>query len=147
MVNAAVFAGVLIVAFCANLYVQNAGAPRLAICVAVLFATLVLSWVVTPGTLTALPPLAARVAGVLVNTLPIGIAGVIFSTLLARSPDAAASLGSNLVGAIIGGVTEYASLWIGLHALTAIAAVFYAAAFVILFRVDLRARPALVPAS
>jgi len=147
MVNAAVFAGVLIVAFCANFHVQKAGAPRLTIAAAVLFATLVLSWIVTPGTLTALPPLVARIVGVLVNTLPVGIAGVIFSTLLARSPDPAASLGSNLVGAIIGGVTEYASLWIGLHALTAIAAVFYAAAFLILFRADLRTGPALAPAS
>jgi len=146
MVNSAVFAGVLIVAFCANAYVQKARMPRLGTCMAVLFAALLLSWLITPGILAWLPPAAARLAGVIINTLPIGVAGLIFSILLARSPDPAASLGSNLVGAIVGGVTEYASLWIGLHALTAIAAVFYAAAFIVFRRAAVRA-PAALPAT
>ena len=129
MVNSAVFAGVLIVAYCANAFAMSAKAPRLTVCAAMLFAALLISWSITPSRLAPLPLIVARVAGVVANTLPIGIAGLIFSQLLSRSPDPAASLGSNLLGAIVGGLTEYASMSIGLHALTAVAALFYLLAF------------------
>ena len=145
MVNSAVFAGVLIVAFGANAWTMTGKVPRLPLCAAMLFAALLVSWLVTPSQLASLPTAMARIAGVVVNTLPIGIAGLIFSQLLSRSSDPAASLGSNLLGAIVGGVTEYASMSIGLHALTAIAALFYLLAFLTLRATAMRAR-VLVPA-
>jgi hypothetical protein len=76
----------------------------------------------------------ADLAGGLLNALPVAFAGVIFSTLLARSEDATSSLGSNLVGAMAGGCLEYASIVTGLRFLTAIAIALYGAAYVLVTR-------------
>ena len=96
-----------------------------------LFAALLLSYLVRPSQLLALPLLGRGVTGGLLNALPIGFAGIIFSTLLSRSEDATSSLGSNLVGAMTGGFLEYASIVTGLRFLTAIAIALYGAAFVL----------------
>ncbi len=127
LVNAAVFAGVLLIALLSNGLVAR-GATVTTPLVFALFASLALNFAVTNTWLSALPLMQARVAGVVLNVLPIGIAGVIFSALLARSATPAASLGSNLLGAVAGGIVEYTSMVVGLRALVILAAVFYAIA-------------------
>ena len=99
-----------------------------------LFAALLISYLVRPSQLLAFPLLERGVLGGLLNALPIGFAGVIFSTLLSRSEDATSSLGSNLVGAMAGGCLEYASIVTGLRFLPAIAIALYGAAFVLVAR-------------
>lgn len=134
IVNSSVFAGVLVMALAANLAVQRFQPRDLTQYFIALFAALLLSYLVRPSNLLTLPLLGRGVVGGLLNALPIGFAGVIFSTLLSRSEDATSSLGSNLVGAMAGGCLEYASIVTGLRFLTAIAIALYGAAFVLVAR-------------
>src|SRR5439155_1101327 len=88
---------------------------------------------VLPSTLLLNLPLWGRgVLGGLVNGLPIAFAGVIFSTLFSRSTNPALSLGSNLLGAVVGGCVEYLSMLAGLKALALVALMIYLAVFVAL---------------
>ncbi len=134
IVNSSVFAGVLVMALAANLMVQRFPPRDLTPYFVALFAALVISYLIRPSQLLPLSMLGRGVAGGLLNALPIAFAGVIFSTLLARSEDATSSLGSNLVGAMAGGCLEYASIVTGLRFLTAIAIALYGAAFVLVAR-------------
>jgi spermidine synthase len=134
IVNAAVFAGVLIMALLANLAVERFRPRDLTPFFAALFAALLLSYLVRPALLLELPIVWRGIAGGLLNALPVGFAGVAFSKLLARSPDPTASLGSNLLGAMVGGCVEYLSMVTGLRFLTAVAVALYGIAFVVAAR-------------
>ncbi len=74
------------------------------------------------------------IAGGVLNALPVGVAGLAFSQLLARAPRPDAALGSNLLGTVFGGSVEYLSVITGLRALTLIAIALYAAAFLLVRR-------------
>jgi hypothetical protein len=134
IVNSAVFGGILFVVWLANLWVlKKQPANVLPFFIPLLLALLV-SWAVRPSALLELPlPLAGALGGIL-NALPIGFAGIVFSTLLARSPDPAASLGSNLIGAVVGGALEYLSIAVGLRALTLLAMGLYLMALLLIMR-------------
>jgi hypothetical protein len=71
------------------------------------------------------------VLGGVVNALPVGFAGIIVSTLLARSANATASLASNLLGSVVGGCLEYLSMLAGLRALALVALAIYLGAFLV----------------
>jgi len=70
-------------------------------------------------------------------------ANVIFAKLLGATKETPRSLASNLIGAVVGGIAEYASLVMGYRALVPMVAVFYALAFLLLLR---RASGAAAPA-
>jgi len=91
-----------------------------------LFAALALLWLVTPAQLAGLPMGLRGVLGGLLTGLPVGFAGVIVSIRLARSRDPTAALGSNLLGAVLGGCLEYLSMVVGLRGLLFLAAALYA---------------------
>lgn len=126
LVNAAVFGGILLTALGANLFVERWRPERMGPWFVPLFVSLALLWVVTPAELAQLPLAFRGIVGGLLVGLPVGFAGVIVSIRLSRSPDPTASLGSNLLGAVLGGCLEYSSMLIGLHGLLALAAALYA---------------------
>ncbi|HEX9457509.1 MAG TPA: hypothetical protein VGA84_00115, partial [Thermoanaerobaculia bacterium] len=128
IVNAAVFGGVLLLANIANAAVRKGSDHLVVPAVALLFVSLAVALLVTNSALSVLPLGIARAAGILINVLPIGFAGVLFSALLARSTDPVASLGSNLLGAVLGGILEYGSMIAGLRAMAAVAAAIYVVA-------------------
>ncbi len=121
-------------ALIANVLVQRFRPRDLTPYFAALFAALVIGYLIRPSHLLTLPMISRGVVGGLLNALPIACAGVIFSTLLGRSANATAALGSNLIGAMFGGCLEYLSIVTGLRFLTAIAVALYGLAFVILVR-------------
>jgi hypothetical protein len=134
IVNSAVFAGILSLAWLGNALVRRARIANVYWPFGLLFAALLLNYVAGPDVLLSLP-LAARwiVAGIVVG-LPVGLAGIAFSALLARSPHPDASLGSNLLGAVVGGCIEYLSIITGLRALVLLAVLFYLGALLLLLR-------------
>jgi SAM-dependent methyltransferase len=134
LVNSAVFAGVLLMAYLANLYVQRFPPRSLTPVFVLLFAALAVNYIVRPGLLLDLPLAARGIIGGLANALPVAFAGVIFSTIFGRSPDPSSSLGSNLLGAVVGGCLEYASIAIGLGALTLVALGLYLGVLFLLLR-------------
>jgi hypothetical protein len=74
---------------------------------------------------------------------PVFFAGIVFIKRFAASGFAASAIGSNLLGALAGGILESASLWLGLRALLLMAMALYVTAALLQLR---RASPALQPA-
>ena len=134
LVNSAVFAGILLMAFLSNWYVMRFNPQRLDLVFALLFAALLVNYFLPPSELLFLPLWARGAVGGLVNALPVAFAGVIFSAMFKRSTNSAFSLGSNLLGAVAGGCLEYLSIMVGLRALALLALAIY-------LLVMLRSRP------
>ncbi len=63
-------------------------------------------------------------------SLPVFFAGIVFVKRFAEAGFAPEAIGSNLLGALAGGLLESLSLWLGLKALLIVAALFYAAAWI-----------------
>lgn len=134
IVNAAVFAGVLAVVFAANALVRRGRRPNLSLIFVLLFASLLLNYILRPDQLLTLPLPLRSILGPLLAALPIGFAGIIFSSIFARSSNPSASLGSNLLGAVVGGCLEFLSMATGLRALTLLALAFYLVAMLLYWR-------------
>lgn len=130
-VMSAVFAAVLIMALgstvIASKMVHKGTLPPTSrrLVYAFLFTALALEWFVDVGDLVALSPVTRAVLGAAIVSLPLLASGVIFSINLARAPSAAPAIAANLIGAVLGGILEYASMVVGFRALVAIAAGFY----------------------
>jgi hypothetical protein len=77
--------------------------------------------------------LTATVAGLYLG-IPMVLASAIFASTFRTAVLGSAALASNLVGSVIGGVSEYSSLVVGLRALSLVALVMYGAAFVSWYR-------------
>jgi len=74
---------------------------------------------------------AGRWAAVVLLTCPLFFSGIVFSTVLSRSPEASSALGMNLLGAMAGGMLEYNSMYFGFQSLYWLAAVLYGAGLVL----------------
>lgn len=90
-------------------------------------------WRIDNATLNSFPLIVRGLLGGLMNGLPVAFSGVIVSMLLARSAYPTASLGSNLLGSVIGGCLEYLSMLVGLRALALLALILYSMALFVLF--------------
>ena len=128
VVNLVVFAGILTTVLLANFAVARLGLKDERPWFIPLLLSLLVLWAMPVGALHALPTLARGVLGGLLVGIPIGFAGVIVSARLQKTAKPAASLGSNLLGAVVGGCLEYMSMWTGLRALVLVAGLFYALA-------------------
>lgn len=136
VVNSAVFGGVLFLALIANEVISRIAIRRIELWFLPLGGALLLSYWVRPSALLQLPYLTGGILGSLINALPIGFAAIIFSSLFRSSPNPSAALGSNLLGAVVGGCIEYVSLYTGLRSVTLIALIIYLCAFLLFRRRD-----------
>lgn len=128
-VNAWVISAILTVILAANSTVaklaRSQGPPRWA--VAGLFASLALAFLAPVGTLASGIPLGGP-AAIALLTAPIYFAGVVFADAFVRSPAPSFALGWNVLGAVVGGLTENLGYLVGIPALVLVAAGFYALA-------------------
>jgi SAM-dependent methyltransferase len=136
IVNSAVFAGILVMVLLGNTLVRRSAWVNPQPWFIALFAAVALLYVFPLGWLHTLPLLGRGVAGGLLTGLPIGIAGVIVPMLLARAPSAVTALGSNLLGAVLGGCLEYLSMYAGLRAMALVALALYLMAYLGVRRMD-----------
>ncbi|MBM4194695.1 MAG: hypothetical protein FJ202_10005 [Gemmatimonadetes bacterium] len=133
-VNAAVIASILAVALFAAVWTDRRRAPSLPLALGTLAGLLALSALLPPAQLVAMSPvLRWLVAGLYVG-LPILFASFIFSASYAAQRNPTSALAFNILGAVAGGVLEYASMALGLSALNWLALALYAAAVVMLRR-------------
>lgn len=139
IVNSAVFGGILVMVLLANLAVRRWQWGEPAPWFGALFLAVLLLWWLPVEWLSNLPILSRGLVGGLLTGLPIGLAGVIVPMLLARSPNPAAALGANLVGAVLGGCLEYFSMYAGLKSVALMALVLYLVAFMIVRRQSVEA--------
>jgi SAM-dependent methyltransferase len=124
-VNAWVISGVLLAVLLANFVVSvRPSWARGRVLYGLLFASLIAGAVLGPGTLTALP--MGRLWAVLLYTLPLGFAGMVFAASFRGASDAPRALGSNILGSILGGFLELVSFSVGLSGLLYLAVGLYA---------------------
>jgi hypothetical protein len=70
---------------------------------------------------------------------PVFCAGIVFASSFARAPNAGAALGANILGAVLGGWSEYATMATGIRFMALIALGLYLASFVCFLRLDRKA--------
>jgi SAM-dependent methyltransferase len=125
IVNSVVITALLIMGFLANLAVTRWGNPRPVLTYLLLFLALVAGLAMTFADLNGWPMTASQLVLTVVLTLPFLFSGVVFSTELARSSSVAAALSANLLGAMLGGLLEYNSMYFGFRSLYVFALVLY----------------------
>ena len=125
IVNAAVIAAILFVIVVANLLVERFGFTR----PWPFYVFLVLAWGVNYFfPVSNLLGLSLGFRGVLASlalALPLFFAGMVFAITFSQTRSVEVALGSNLLGAVLGGIFEYSSLILGIRALYLFAFLFY----------------------
>lgn len=129
LVNAIVFAGILVAVLLAVEVTRRLPTPRLPMLYALLAGALLLAWLVPPTWLLTLPLPVRLLTATAVAFAPVFLANVIFAKRLAAVGDSTTAFAANLLGAMVGGCLEYVGLIIGYHALLLVAGLVYAASF------------------
>ena len=125
IVNSIVIAAILIMIMAANYVAQRAKIGSLMPCYIVLFASLGINYLIPLSVFSGLGDAAKALLAGGVMALPIFFAGIIFSTSFSRAGDRAGVFGSNLLGAMFGGMLESASFVFGVKSLLIFAAFLY----------------------
>jgi hypothetical protein len=124
-----VIAGVLTMAYLANIAVEHLRIRKPAIPYVLLLISIGLGLAVARNGGFA-PTLGGKLGIGIVLTCPIFFAGIVFSTLISDTSDLSGAMASNLVGAMCGGLLEYNSMYFGFQFLYWIAGGLYLAALV-----------------
>jgi Spermine/spermidine synthase domain len=128
-VNALVFTGVLLAVFAAVEVSRHTVVRRPGVLYVALLAALAAAWAVPPELLLSLSVYPRFVAAVLIAFTPIFLANMVFAQRFRDVGDSTSGFGANLLGAMVGGVLEYASLALGYQSLLIMVAVLYGLAF------------------
>jgi hypothetical protein len=128
-VNALVFAGVLLSILAAIEVAKRVRLPRPIALYAALVAALTLSWAVPPESLLTLSPLPRFLAATALAFGPIFLANLIFSRRFKQTASSTAAFAANLLGAMVGGLLEYAALITGYRFLLVVIAGLYTLAY------------------
>jgi hypothetical protein len=129
LVNSAIIAGVLVMILLANWIVRAFKPKQEALFYGILIALLIVSYLIPLSLFAPLSFVGRLTVGTLFLSLPLLFAAIIFAITFERVTQPASALGVNLLGALVGGVLEYASLLTGISALNLLAAVLYGLAF------------------
>jgi hypothetical protein len=103
--------------------------PRPTILYLILVASILLAILVPVDFLLSLPFVARFAAAVGLWFTPIFIANLVFAQRFRDVGEANVAFGANLLGAVLGGLLEYAALVTGYTALALLVALLYGAAF------------------
>ncbi len=144
-VNAMAFAAILasvLLAIAANALTR----PPRAVLYSGLAAALFIAYVLPPSALLFDPAWLRYLAGAVIAFAPVFFANLVFTASFRDTKTADMAFASNLLGAMVGGVLEYAALIAGYQALLIIVAVLYAAAYLAGSRIRLFADRRLVVA-
>ncbi|MFH1857683.1 MAG: hypothetical protein ABH845_02090, partial [Candidatus Omnitrophota bacterium] len=129
-VNTFIISAVLVMILLANAVVIWKPATSLGPYFIALFISLIANWALPPTLFLNLPPLAKGSLSVAFMSLPIFFAGILFSSLFSQTKDRSGAIASNLMGAMVGGMTECFSFLIGIKALLIVAVLFYLCALI-----------------
>jgi hypothetical protein len=139
-VNALVFSGVLLSVLLAIAISARYTFRRPTLLYGVLAATLVVAYLLPASALLDLPFLPRFAAAVAIAFAPIFTANLVFTQRFKDTGDSTSAFGANLLGAMVGGVLEYAALVTGYRLLIVVVGIFYGLAF-LLGRQHLRVAP------
>lgn len=134
LVNAIVFAGVLLAVLLAVETTRRVRTPSLPVLYAGIAGALLLAYVVPNAALLELDtPLRLAVA-IALAFAPIYLANLAFAKRFAGTESSASAFGINILGAMVGGCVEYIALVIGFRNLLLVAGLLYLAAFALVPR-------------
>lgn len=128
LVNSAVITGVLIMILLANLVQRKAQFHNVGYLFVGLFLSLLLNALFPLNALNQFDVVSRTALGMLLLSLPLFFAAFVFAIVFSKVEDPGKALGMNLLGTLIGGCLEYASMAFGVSSLNLIAAVLYALA-------------------
>jgi spermidine synthase len=134
VVNSIVVAGLLLLIVLANLLFKFLPHFPVWLSYVLLFATLSVLYLLPMRSFFFESPLVRGVVATFALCFPIFFASLIFIHSFSRANFQGSALGSNLFGALAGGLLESLSLWFGLRSLTIIAAVLYIASAIAISR-------------
>ena len=127
-VNALVFAGILVSVYLAIEVTRRWPVRRPSVLYAPLFVTVAIAWVVPLAPMLALDPVPRFVAAVALGFTPVFIGNLVFANRFRDVGSSTIAFGTNLLGAMIGGLLEYGALIVGYRSLLVGVAALYAAA-------------------
>ena len=125
LVNSVVFFAILVMILASNLFVLVLKPQKLWLYYLLLSAALLVNILVPMSRFLALPGWGKVAISCAVIFVPIFFAGIIFGTSFRDSTQPDVDFGSNIAGAILGGLAENLSLIIGFNYLLIIALAFY----------------------
>ncbi|HET9312117.1 MAG TPA: spermidine synthase [Actinomycetota bacterium] len=128
-VNALVFAGILLTVLAAVEVAKRVNVRRPALLFWPLFASIAVAWAVPQASLLGLPPFARFMTATVLAFAPVFFANLVFAERFRRVGSSTIAFGTNLLGAMVGGVLEYSALVVGYRSLLVLAAVLYLLAF------------------
>ena len=131
VVNALVFAGILAAVLGAVIVAKKIPLPRATVLYGLLFASLAIAWAIPPAALLDLAVPLRLLTATLVTFTPVFLANLIFAQRFAQTASATGAFGANLLGALFGGILEYAALIVGYRALIVLAGIAYFAALIL----------------
>jgi hypothetical protein len=125
LVNALVILGVLLAVLLAIEVTRRLRLPPLPWLYGLLFVSLAVAWTVPQESLLSLGIVPRFLAAAALAFAPVFTANLVFADRFRETASASTALGVNLLGAMLGGVLEYAALLVGYRALLVIAAAAY----------------------
>jgi hypothetical protein len=128
-VNALVFFGILVSVLAAVEVARRVRFRQPALLYVGLFASLVLAWAIRPELLLSLDPPVRFIVAVTLAFFPVFLANLVFAQRFRDVGASTIAFATNLLGAMVGGVLEYASLLVGYRSLLIVVALLYGCAF------------------
>jgi hypothetical protein len=134
VVNSIVIAGLLLLVVGSNILVHQR--PQISVTGAYvgIFGAIALAYFVPIESFFFSSVWAKAVVATFVLCLPVFFAGIVFIRSFAGAGFRGEALGSNLLGALVGGLLESLSMWTGLRSLLVLAGLLYAASWLALAR-------------
>lgn len=134
VVNSIVISGLMVVIVAANLIVR--WRPNIAVKFAYIgiFVSILAAYAIPPEAFFLGSLWAKVVASTCALCLPVFFAGIVFIVSFARQGFRSEALGSNLLGALLGGMLESVSMWTGMKSILILVALFYALSWIALLR-------------
>jgi hypothetical protein len=130
-VNALVFTGVLLSVLAAVELARRVRLARPEVLYALLLVAIGVAYAVPQHALLSLQVVPRFGVATVIAFAPIFLANLVFAQRFADVGDSTTAFGANLLGAMVGGVLEYAALVTGYRALLIVVAIAYGAAFVL----------------
>ena len=134
MVNSVVFSSIMVMILLANWLVEKRPTIDLTILYVTLFMVILFNFWFPFDVLNQFGIYVRFFLGGLIISMPLFLAALIFAQVFEEAKIPSLALGSNLLGALVGGILEYLDMWIGLRGLNIIALVLYVLSFIFLSR-------------
>ena len=133
---------VLVLIVLANLTVATVGSTSYRFAYTALFLTLLASFAIAPAAVLGERTIFLLGYGLLCLS-PVYFAGLVFARSFSEANDPGTAMGANILGAVLGGWSEYSTMLLGIRAMVILAAFFYLCSLLSLI-IGSRHRPGLI---